>query len=220
MSEAPRLSSIDLWDFHRRRCLALLDRALNHLEAGTLGEPECDLNRRLYLAISRAQWEAAREGEEQLSVPAYEARNAPVGSDPDFDPREYKIPDFQWAYIDHLAPVAEAATRCFTVECKRLRVATTSWDFFEQYVEAGVVRFIAAAHSYGKDTPAGAMVGYLQGIEDSDARQQVDAVLERHELPPLIARRAGPPTSERDHQLTRGFAESPYLLTHLWVLCC
>lgn len=221
MNKHPRLSSIDLWDSHHRRCLELLERALGHLAAGSIDEPERDLNRRLFRSIGRAQWEAARNGEEVLSVPAYEARNAPVGTDTDFDPREHKIPDFQWAYIDHLAPVPEAATRFFTVECKRLRISTASWNFFEQYVEEGLVRFITVGHSYGKDTPAGAMVGYLQQISAAEAQREVDEALDARGLP-LLVLRSDPDTgtSERDHRLRRPFADSPYLLTHIWVSCC
>jgi hypothetical protein len=221
MSEIPRLSSIDLWESHRSRCLELLERALAHLASGQVDESEHDLNRRLYRAIGRAQWEAARAGEGSIPVPAYEARNAPIGSDTEFDPREHKIPDFQWAYIDHLAPIPEAAIRFFTVECKRLRIATSSWDFFAQYVEQGVLRFLTPAHSYGKDTPAGAMVGYLQRISAEDAQKEVDAVLGAKDLPVLALRRdAEPGPSERDHVLTRPFSNSPFLLTHLWIRSC
>ncbi len=48
----------------------------------------------------------------------FEGRNPPVASDAERAAREHKIPDFYWAYIDHLAVNPLAAARQFVVDAK------------------------------------------------------------------------------------------------------
>jgi hypothetical protein len=211
----PRLTSVDLWERHTERCLQILREALIMLNQGPPDERETDLNRRLYLAIIDAHATAARGGVEQLAVVVPEGRSPPVASDAERAAREAKIPDFYWAYVDHLAE--PGASRQFVLECKRLTESTRNWIYTERYVHEGVVRFITPEHAYGKDTPSGAMVGYLQAIDFDQALNEVNACAASLGIPPLAAR--GDPSAalaEFDHRLSRSFAVSPFLLTHIW----
>jgi hypothetical protein len=197
--------------------MGLLREALGALEDGPDDEREQDLNRRLYRSIVAAQVRAAREETEQVSGVVPEGRNPPVASDEQRGAREHKIPDFYWAYIDHLASDPAAAARQFVVECKRLTTATRNWSYTRQYIEGGVMRFLSEAHGYGKAAPSGAMVGYLQALDADQALTEVNASATANNLPRLTLRtqRDGEPI-ELDHRLDRPFEQSPFLLMHLW----
>jgi hypothetical protein len=195
--------------------MQLLRDALILLEKGSPEEGEPNLNRRLYRSIIAAHTRAARDGAEQLPVVVPEGHNPPVESDAERAARENKIPDFYWAYVDHLAE--PGAARQFVVECKRLTKATKNWNYTEQYVHAGVARFIAVEHAYGKDARAGAMVGYLQAMDVEQALIEVNAAANSRGITPLtIGQSPAGALIELDHQLTRPFPDSPFLLMHIW----
>lgn len=219
MTDRPRLSSIDLWANHERRCLRILREALELLDLPDDDEGEVDLNRRLYRCVVRASHAiAARDQVEQLPVVVPEGRNPPAASDAERADREHKIPDFYWAYIDHLAIDPLSAARQFVVECKRLTTASSRWIYTEQYVQAGVVRFVTVEHAYGKEAPSGAMVGYLQALALDQALEEVNACALAMQLPPLeLSDRGVGRRTELDHELQRAFPDSPFRLVHLWV---
>lgn len=217
MSRRPLLTSVDLWARHCDRCLLLLREALNSLDPGSPGESEREINRRFYRAINAAHQAAARRGEEPLSVITYEAPSAPAPSDIEFQAREYKVPDFQWAYMDDLALDPNAGARHLAIECKRLGEPTKNWDFFEEYVTNGVNRFISTRWSYGKDTPTGVMIGYLQSVDAEGALVAVNAIAAEASIPTLALRENGAEPLELDHMLERSFADTPFKLLHLWV---
>lgn len=218
MTERPRLSSLDLWGAHERRCVGLLRAALGLLAADCGGESEPELNRELYRAIIRASHAAALEGDPPpVVVP--EGRNPPDASDRERGEREFKIPDFYWAYIDDLAADADAAARQFVVECKRLtETSGKSRVYTREYVKSGIARFISRGHGYGMGTPSGAMVGYLQQIALDTALLDVNGFAEAASIPKLHPNaRSGENSAELDHSFTRSFPESPFRLLHLWV---
>lgn len=217
MSDRPRLTSINLWHRHQQRCVQMLRDAIALLADGPTNEGEIDLNRRLYRAIIAVQGADARRGLEQLSVVVPEGRNPPVGSDVQRAVREHKIPDFYWSYVDYLAPEPEAVARQFVVECKRLTAATRNWDYIAQYVNAGVLRFVTEEHGYGKETPSGAMIGYLQAMDVDDALSGVNGHASAKGLSLLAIRdRSADALVELDHRLDRPFPDTPFLLMHLW----
>jgi hypothetical protein len=128
--------------------------------------------------------------------------------------REFKRPDFYWAYHDHDG--VEPA-RQFVLECKRLTHASSGWVYTEQYVTAGIARFVSAEHGYGKASPSGAMIGYLQRMSADDALDEVNGHLGVVALPLVEA--AGSSTlgiTTLAHGLTRSFPDSPYRLRHFW----
>jgi RimJ/RimL family protein N-acetyltransferase len=218
MTDRPRLTSIDLWQRHEQRCLQLLRAAIVRLDAGPADEGEPELNRRLYRAIIAVQAADARDGLEQLSVVVPEGRNPPATSDAQLAPRERKIPDFYWAYVDYLDPDPDDAVACqFVVECKRLTASTRGWDYIAQYIHAGILRFVTEEHGYGKGTASGAMLAYLQNIDTDQALREVNAQVMANGLPVLTVRdRTADALIELHHQLVRLFPDSPFLLTHLW----
>lgn len=214
----PRLTSIDLWGRHERRCLQILREALAMLATYDDGDREVDLNRRLYRCIVAASHAIAQREQVELPVVVPEGRNPPSASDAERSTREHKIPDFYWAYIDHLADNPVAAARQFVVECKRLTVPSKNWVYTEQYIKAGVVRFTSSDHGYGKAAPSGAMVGYLQEVMQLDqALLEVNAVATAEGLPTLTPRGDPAKIAELDHSLVRAFPDSPYHLLHLWL---
>jgi hypothetical protein len=217
MTDRPRLTSIDLWQRHEQRCVQILRDAIALLAAGPASEGEPELNRRLYRAIIALQVADARRGLEQLSVVVPEGRNPPVASDAQRTPREHKIPDFYWAYVDYLAPDPEVVACQFVVECKRLTAASKDWDYIAQYVHSGILRFVTEEHGYGKGTASGAMLAYLQDIDADQALAEVNAQASANGLSALaIRRRSADALIELDHQLDRPFPDSPFLLMHLW----
>jgi hypothetical protein len=217
MRERPRLTSLDLWTAHERRCLQLLRDALALVAREGDGNAETDLNRRLYRAIVRVSHTAARSGDPPpVVVP--EGRNPPYFSDRERAEREFKIPDFYWAYIDDLVVDPDAAAKQFVVECKRLTLASKSWNYTAEYVRSGVARFISLGHGYGMGMPSGAMVGYLQKIALNTALDEVNAYARTEKIAPLvIGSRSGDDSAELDHHVTRPYAESPFHLLHFWV---
>lgn len=217
MKERPRLTSLDLWAAHERRCLELLQGALAVFAGEPNGEAETDLNRFLYRAIVRVSHAAAAAGHPPpVVVP--EGRNPPAPTDRERAEREFKVPDFYWAYIDDLALDPDTAAKQFVVECKRLTTASKSWIYTQEYVRSGIARFISAGHSYGMGMPSGAMVGYLQKILLDDALDEINTYADADSITTLaLNARSGEDSAELDHHLTRSFAESPFHLIHLWI---
>jgi hypothetical protein len=217
MRERPRLTSLDLWGAHEHRCLQLLHEALALVAREDDGDAETDLNRRLYRAIVRVSHAAARSGDPPpVVVP--EGRNPPHPSDRERAEREFKIPDFYWAYIDHLADDPDAAAKQFVVECKRLTLASEGWNYTAEYVRSGIARFISRGHGYGIGMPSGAMVGYLQQIALDTALDEVNDHARSDEIPPLvISSRSGDESAELEHHVIRPYARSRFHLLHLWI---
>ena len=214
LSHQPQLSSIDLWSSHEDTCLELLRQALLIVTNLSWTENEWDLNRHMYRAIIRASHQAARRGED---IPAVvpEGRNPPAASDDERREREYKIPDFYWAYIDPLAINPDDAAKQFVVECKRITKPRA--DYAREYVKSGIMRFISLGHGYGKGMKSGAMVGYLQDILLADANDRVNSVARANTIPHLKLRKSdGNNAAEFTHNVARSFRESPFRLTHIW----
>lgn len=210
----PSLTSIDAWGAHERQCLELLRVALDTFPLNDLDESEEELNRRLYLHIS--QTARAMEQRDGISLPVIvpEGLNPPLATDQQRAIREFKRPDFYWAYHD---PDGDEPARQFVVECKRLTTASSAWVYTQQYVIAGVKRFATTNHSYGKQAWAGAMVGYVQRITPDLARSEVNAYLDTAGLPTLgQALPVGHRVSSCSHELDRQFAHTPFRLLHLW----
>jgi len=207
------LTSLDLWARHERWCLQVLTAALERFDLPDPSESEDELNRRLYGRIVEASRAIEKREGIELPVVVPEGRNPPLASDRERCEREFKVPDFYWAYHDH---DGDEPTRQFVVECKRLTRASRGWIYTDQYVTAGVMRFIAVTHGYGKAAPSGAMVGYLQEFDHDAALAAVNACLESGSLPQLQPAKETTPLPILDHLLDRSFPDSPFRLRHLW----
>ena len=214
MTQRPQLSSIDFWGDHDRLCKQLLRDALAALEDSSIDADENDLNRLLYRAIIRVS-QKAEQGGEHIPVVVPEGRNPPAASDQERAGREFKIPDFYWAYIDPLANDPNDAAKQFVVECKRLTTPTARYT--REYVRSGIARFINLGHGYGMGMKSGAMVGYLQGIFLDDALARVNGTAAGDAIAILTVRtRDGEKGAEFDHDVDRPIPVSPYHLTHIW----
>jgi hypothetical protein len=180
------------------------------------GEPE--INRALYDCVQIAVRHRYLDGNHVPYAPvAYEARNAPTPATKGTS-SEFKIPDFQWGYMDHQQPDPRNSARYFAIECKRLGKRTRSWVFNLHYVEDGIVRFMDPAYRYGKDVREGAMVGYLESMTRETVLAEVNEAAVSHNLAPLAYLKSGPgPLHEFAHRFERDFRISPFTLSHLWV---
>ena len=214
MGRQPLLSSIDLWAVHERLCSDLLRRALEALADRSPLANENDLNRDLYRAIIRLSHAAAQTGE--LVPPVVpEGRNPPSATDQERAEREFKRPDFYWAYIDPLVDDPNDASKQFVVECKRLTNPTGHYT--QEYVRSGVARFVTPRHGYGMGMRSGAIAGYLQEVFLGEALIRVNDVARSNSIPPLILRRReGETTAQLHHDVSRPFPQSPFRLIHIW----
>lgn len=214
MNQRPQLSSIDFWNDHEQLCKQLLRDALADLEDGPVAADENDLNRLLYRAIIRVSQKAEQDGD-HIPVVVPEGKNPPAASDLERAEREFKVPDFYWAYIDPLAPDPNDASKQFVVECKRLTNPIARYT--REYVRSGIARFINFGHAYGKGMRSGAMVGYLQEVFLDDALARVNGVANGDAIQTLaVTRRHGEKGAEFGHQVTRPIPVSPFDLTHIW----
>ena len=214
MSHQPQLSSIDLWSDHERICKELLWEALATLDDKPVDADETVLNRHLYRAIIRVSYRAAQSGEHIPPV-VPEGRNPPAASDQERIEREFKIPDFYWAYIDPLADDPNDASKQFVVECKRLTNPIARYT--REYVKSGIARFINVGHGYGKGMKSGAMVGYLQEVLLDETLSKVNSVTNGNSITALtVSNRNGEVGAEFQHDVVRTIPTSPFHLTHLW----
>ena len=215
MRKRPRLSSLTLWAEFEALCMRTLHEALQDLATqSSIDQDEPDLNRDLYRAIIRASYTASTRGE-YLPPVAPEGRNPPDASDEERTAREFKIPDFYWAYVDPYVDDPDHAAKQFVVECKRL--TRPHAHYAREYVGSGITRFINVDHGYGKGMFSGAMVGYLQDIGLDDAFDRVNAIAASESIQPLtLKRRSEEDGGEFHHEVVRPFPVSPFRLTHVW----
>lgn len=210
----PLLASFDAWHAHERLCIDLLRTALSGFAVSDPDESEDELNRRLYLHITETARAIERRDGVTLPVVVPEGQNPPLVSDQERAAREFKRPDFYWAYHDH---DGDEPARQFVVECKRLTIPSSGRRYTEQYVIEGIRRFATVEHGYGKQAWAAAMVGYVQQIDPAVARTEIDGFLSTATLPTLDPEQSPDQGIARHrHQLDRPFAQSPFRLLHLW----
>ena len=214
MNGQPRLSAAVVWSQHEHLCTGLLRQALESLVDHSPDENEDDLNRELYRAIIRFSHRAAQDGR-YIPPVVPEGRNPPASTDQERARREFKRPDFYWAYIDPLVDDPDDASKQFVVECKRLTTPNTR--YIREYVVSGIARFIDEDHGYGKGTASGAMVGYLQCVYLDGALDRINSVAKNNAIPLLVLQeRDGEAAAESHHELVRSFQVSPFHLIHIW----
>lgn len=84
-------------------------------------------------------------------------------------------------------PNHHGQTIFFTVECKRLRVKTTTrfYHLADKYVDDGIMRFVNGKYSYG--LPCGGMIGYVMDNNVKDAFASVKSEIESKRIVLKIA---------------------------------
>jgi hypothetical protein len=183
-----------------------------------LPEGENALNAKLLVCMRTAAKEVRPRGNYPLI--RAECPPLPFGESEETTRRLKPTPDFIWGYVDHLEPNPLLNAREFTIECKRLRHASPSWNYNESYVEDGIKRFLDEAKKYGIGVSSGIMIGYWQAMEPDVVLQAVNAAAQNRHIPVLVLGSDGwqiAAISKLDHSLDRTFPFSPFQLGHLWV---
>ncbi|HUU83793.1 MAG TPA: hypothetical protein VM243_09845 [Phycisphaerae bacterium] len=218
----PSIRALRFWQEHEQRVLEVVCLALADLQdAEQLPTDEPGLNRKLLLCLHRVNFRLLQQGRGVQTPFVWEAQNQPLADDETHTSREEKRPDLQCGFVNLQETDGDRASMFYTIECKRLGRATNRWVFNVNYVEKGVVRFVTEEHGYGKATPSGAMVGYVQSMELDDILGEVNAAVEKRSLPVIVLAGSGwqeNPVARLDHRLTRPASLlSPFDLRHMWV---
>lgn len=216
----PSLTDPKIWEHRRAHYFRVLERALMLLrERDNLPEEERELNRALRFTVTTACYENDPDG--RFGYPVFEAQNL---ADPEVDetqPYEFKIPDAQWRHYDPAASDDRHREKSFTVECKRLGSPSKArFNFNEEYVVSGILRFKSRDHRYGAQMTEGAMIGYVQSMGLEAVHKEVCNHVKTHRTPALVLLPPGwqpRKITQLAHQLGRSFPVSPFRLTHLWL---
>jgi len=213
-----RFLAQELWARREAKCLSIVERALSLLrEEDDLPETEVELNRQLYFCLLAASRELCPNDE---IAPITECNNQPDPDDEARVKREQKRPDFQWIFLDRYEADTQRCSKQFVVECKRLgKPSRADWVFNLNYSSHGVARFRDPEWAYAKLMQSGAMVGYLQSMDEKNVLLEVNGGCGINSLPELILVGTWNPgsTSRLEHTLERAFQISPFTLHHLWI---
>lgn len=219
----PRISSLNSWGTLETLVLEVLILALKILSnEHKLPQGENKLNRKFFYCIRRANHRLLSNNRGIRSLPFYEAKNQPDVDDETRAKREDKVPDFQWSLHDAQESNPEKSFKYYVVECKRLGLpSSSSWKFNENYVLNGVCRFVIAEWGYGKSSPSGAMIAYVQSMDMSEILDEVNRAGKANNLSEIRLSEEGwrnNGVSKLNHQLNRPeVPPTPFNLTHLWL---
>lgn len=215
----PNILIVDHWENHERRILALLKRALILLNEQDLSllKDELALNKELSHCFQRALRELREAGEPEPSRPKLNLIKQGDMQDDGAVYGEGTIPDFTVDCIDH-AQGSEFPDRPYNIECKRLGSFAGKRNLCKEYVTEGVQRFVCESHQYGRNAPAGAMVGYVQG---SDVGAMVSTINGHNEkcgmaVCQLVCSEGTGAMVELSQELHRPFPITPFRLNHCW----
>lgn len=212
-----------LWSNFEQRVLGVVTYALELLRVQTtllLEEP--DLNFRMNSLLRHADRTLSSQNKALDKAPIWEGQSQPVAGDTAQAPRVRKKPDFQYELVDTLEPDPDKAYKYYTIECKRLgKPPKKGRPLNRQYVSDGILRYVTDEHAYGKGSPSGAMIGYVQSMPPPEILAEVNAFAGRKGLPPL-----NPPggrftmaqIARLEQMLDRPqVPPTPFALRHLWV---
>jgi hypothetical protein len=165
-----------LWARHEERILEVFSVALEMLRKRShLPKRENGINLKLYFMIRRSNHQLRRVGRGLEHIPVWEAHSQPVSEHEEDKSRLNKKPDFQWQMVDGFEPDPEKAYKHYTIECKRLgNPSSKTWKLNENYVTNGILRYVMKEFGYGKFTPSGAMIGYIQSMNPPQILAEVN----------------------------------------------
>jgi|SRR6266566_3107917 len=206
------------WPTFKEQIASLIFEALLLLrQQNVLVKDEKELNRLLYQCILEANSNFL------LPPPAYDAHNPPDPEAKRKEKREDNLPDLYWTLIDHGANY-QIWYRTFILECKRLdkKKKSSNWEYTEQYVITGMLRFFLDEKGYGKGCEMGAMVGYIQDMEFDQILEEINSHIATYEPSiPLLSKpvegwqRQG--VSYLIHSFDRSFIPEHFTLQHFWL---
>lgn len=215
-------SSDKLWERHEQLVLNVLVLSLINLQnEDNLPEDEPTLNERLYVC-ARKVWSELKSNEKPIWSLWRNSENPPRENNEIGQEWTKKKPDFQWTLSDiQEGDPAKAIRGEYTIECKRLRTKTRSWDFIDEYVISGIIRFLAEEYKYGNGTSSGAMIGYIQNMEYDEILKQINTVIRNqkdYDIPNIEISEKGDEIRKGNHTLNRKKVNpSIFDLRHIWV---
>lgn len=219
-----RIPSPDkLWRNIEERIIEVISIALTMLQQeSSLPSKEDEINPKLCVKLRKANYDLWSKGRGLLSPPFCEAQNQPLTEEDINSPHINKKPDIQWGITNPSEEDYEKAYKFYAIECKRLGdPPSDSWILNENYVRKGVLRFIKKEFGYGKYTPSGTMVGYIQNMELNVILNEVNSYLQAESLAEIILPFSGwkkNGVSRLEQCLERNeVPPSPFDLRHLWV---
>ena len=179
-----------LWQRHEELIWEVFVQALKLLcEEHFLSKDEDEITEKLSVKAREANFELNCQDRGLPYPPAWQGQIAPATESEVGSTFTRKIPDFQCPYKDERAKNAEQAYVNYCVECKRLgKTLDSGWNLNKNYVQKGILRFLAAEHSYGKAAESGAMIGYVQNMEFDSVVKEVNqyiAQVKKHKLPSI-----------------------------------
>ena len=220
-----RLPSPDhLWERHEKLILNIFLKALLKLkDKESIQEDETTLNERLYIHV-RSVYLGLSYKQRPLSFVKRNSEIPPRNMDEVGKPWTKKKPDFQWELIDNSETASQKMIKEYTIECKRLAEKTSAGrNFINEYVIRGINRFVSKEHSYSIGSKSGAMIGYVQNIENEEALRQINSVIRaenRYNIPEIKFNNIQDAVHIRrgNHTLKRKeINPSNFDLRHIWV---
>lgn len=217
-------SSEDLWKRHERLVFNVFLNALVRLKnEKSLPNDEIPLNDLLYV-LAREIW---------CELPQKDKPSWALIPNSEIPPRNRKEigqgwtrkrPDFRWTLSDPLERDTLKAMKDYTIECKRLDEKTSAgWDFINEYVVSGIIRFVSKEHRYGIGAESGAMIGYVQNLGHEKILKQINLTVRKsqeYKIPEITFNNlkglAG--IGRGNHTLKRKeVSPSTFYLSHIWV---
>ena len=212
-----------LWARHEERILEVFLVALEMLRKRShLPKRENGINFRLYFLVRQANHQLRAIGRGLEHIPVWEAQSQPVSEDEEDKSRLNKKPDFQWQMVDDLETDPEKAYKHYTIECKRLgNPSSNTWVLNENYVTNGILRYVKKEFGYGKFTPSGAMIGYIQSMKPLQILVEVNGFARRQSIADIKAPLFGwnkDGVSRLEQRVHRtDVPPKQFYLRHLWV---
>jgi len=213
-----------LWERHEQHVLNVFQLALLRLKKEKhLPKDEPTLNEKLYVHARYVY----------CSLPYEQKPMSFVKRNSEIPPRRIeevgerwtkKKPDFQWELINTQETNPEKAIKEYTIECKRLAEKTSAgWDFINEYVVNGIIRFISKEHRYGIGTISGVMIGYVQNLVHAEVLKQINLTVRKsqeYKIPEIMFNHLKDLSgiSKGNHTLIRKeVSPSNFDLRHIWV---
>ena len=213
-----------LWERHEQHVLNVFQLALLRLKKEEhLPKDEPTLNEKLYVHARYVY----------CSLPYEQKPMSFVKRNSEIPPRRIeevgerwtkKRPDFQWELINTQETNPEKAIKDYTIECKRLAEKTSAgWDFINEYVIDGIIRFISKEHRYGIGTISGVMIGYVQNLVHAEVLKQINLTVRKsqeYKIPEIMFNHLKDLSgiSKGNHTLIRKeVSPSNFDLRHIWV---
>jgi hypothetical protein len=212
-----------LWARHEERILEVLLVALEMLrKEPALPKRENGINIKLYFMIRRANHKLRAIGKGFEHIPVCEAHNQPISEDEEDKSRLNKKPDFQWQMVDDFETDPEKAYKHYTIECKRLgKPSSKKWVLNENYVANGMLRYVKKEFGYGKFTPSGTMIGYIQNMAPPQILAEVNRIARKKSVASINSPAYGwdeDGVSKLEQSVHRPeVPPTPFYLCHLWV---